>query len=143
MSYEIVDLILPGSIDKEKAKKELNKKYTALFMKDEEFIFLGDWLENNAREYISELEVIENSKPKYDREFWAKVIELNKENFNKIAIKLKFNIDGDDFVYFRDSWVCSSWKCSPCINFSEIDLINKQYKLLQEIYYSRLEGANE
>ena len=138
MNNQIVDLILPESIDKEKAKQKLNDVYASKFYYSHLNIENG-WLENIVRDYVKELDAIENSQPKYDREFWEKVIELNKENFNKIAIKLKFDVDGDDFVYFHDSWVCSNWKCSPYINISEIDLINKQYRLLQEIYYSRLE----
>jgi len=138
MNNQIVDLILPDTFDKEKAKKDLDLKYAEIYHNSR--FSIGDgWLGNNAREYISELEVIETSQPKYDRTFWEQVIELNKDNFSKIAINLKFDVYGDDFVYFQDSWVYSNWKCSPYINISELDLINKQYRLLQEIYYSRLE----
>jgi hypothetical protein len=133
MNYEIVDLILPEGYDKEKAKKELNKKYTKLFMDDEVLILLGDWLENNASKYLKELKEIENSQPKYDREFWEQLKELNKDNFRKMQTSL---IVYNKFLYFEDYTVGRE-----SLNFEmhELDLINKQYRLMQEIAYSRLE----
>ena len=142
-NYEIVDLILPETFDKEKAKKELNEKYENRYSGSELFIRDG-WLENNASEYLKELEEILNSQPKYDREFWEKVIELNKENFNKIYIRLEFSVIVLNSLLFADKMAENNSmlveKCSMQIPFNELDLINKQYRLLQEIYYSRLEG---
>jgi hypothetical protein len=73
-------------------------------------------------------------KAKYDREFWEKVSELNKENFRKMQTSL---IVYNKFIFFEDYTVGRE-----SLNFEihELDLINKQYRLLQEIYYSRLGG---
>jgi hypothetical protein len=132
-NYEIVDLILPESIDKEKAKQKLNDEYASKFYYSHLNIENG-WLENTAREYIRELEEIENSHPKYDRTVWEQVIELNKDNFRKMQTSL---IVYNKFIYFEDYTVGRE-----SLNFEmhELDLINKQYRLMQEIAYSRLEG---
>jgi hypothetical protein len=140
MDNQIVDLILPNVLTQKQLE---NKIYDAV-----EIYLLEnnrEWSETAIIDNIDAIKKIkdkiidENSQPKYDREFWEKVIELNKDNFEKIAIKLYFDFDEYYTVYLYDSWVSISWKCSPYINFNEIDLINKQYRLLQEIYYSRLE----
>jgi hypothetical protein len=143
-NYEIVDLILPEGYDKEEAKKELNKKYTKLFMDDEVLILLGDWLENNASKYLKELDAIENLPPKYDRVFWEQVIELNEENFDKISIRLEFSTYYDfKKIFFSNAVKENNNKSSSYFDLHELDFVNKQYRLLQEIAYSRLEGKNE
>jgi hypothetical protein len=130
-NYEIVDLIFPDTFDKAKAKVELNKKYAYKYLHSLDI--QDGFLEIYAREYIKELEQIENTQPKYDREFWEKVIELNKETLN--IIKWHFYIN---YKYVSFGFI-DKIDSTPYFNFNEIELINKQYRLLQEIYYSRLE----
>jgi len=145
-NYEIVDLILPESIDKEKAKQKLNDEYASKFY-DSHLNIENGWLENTAREYIRELEEIENSQPKYDRTVWEQVIELNKDNFEKISIQMLFSDLISNSLLFADKTnegtLIIIKKCSMQIPLRELDLINKQYRLLQEIYYSRLERSND
>jgi len=87
--------------------------------------------------FDKELYEIENTQPKYDRVFWEEVIELNNNTLNIIGWQFCIN---DKYVSFGAINVID---CTPYFNFNEIDLINKQYRLLQEIYYSRLEGCND
>ena len=131
MKKQIVDLILPDTFDTENAKKELIKNYNYLWW-DTDSPF-EEWFPIFAPIFVRELKEIENSQTKYDRTFWEKVIELNDKTLN--IINWRFNID-DKYVEFdfRDKI-----DCTPYFNFNELDLINKQYRLLQEIYYSRLE----
>jgi len=131
-NYEIVDLILPDTFDKEEAKQDLDIKYAEIYH-NSRFSIADGWLENNASEYIKELDAIENSQPKYDKEFWEKLKELNDKTLNIIGWRLNTN---DEYVGFE---CMGEIDYSPNFNFNEIDLINKQYRLLQEIYYSRLE----
>jgi len=137
MNNQIVDLILPDTFHKAKAKQELNEKYENRYSDSDLFIRDG-WLENNAREYIKELGAIENSQPKYDTTFWEQVIELNKDNFKNVSIEMLFSKLISNSLFFLDKTAVIE-KCSMQIPFCELDLINKQYRLLQEIYYSRLE----
>ena len=129
-NYEIVDLILPEVSDTEKAKKELIIDYRDLWC-DTDYPF-EKWFPIFAPIFVRELKEIEKTQPKYDREFWVKVKELNKDNMDKSKLSLEvgefrlwLNFEGIAINYFA---------------FNELDLINKQYRLLQEIYYSRLEG---
>jgi hypothetical protein len=132
MNNQIVDLILPESFDKEKAKEKLNYEYASKFYYSHLNIEDG-FLEIYARDYIKELDAIENTQPKYNREFWKKVSKLNKEVLDKFNIDISIGIEQLFFYGFNDD-------ASNDFNFHELDLINKQYRLLQEIYYSRLEG---
>jgi hypothetical protein len=135
MNSQIVDLILPERYNKEKAKQNVLFKYVENF--EATTLDFAIWFAAASQNYIVELEEIENSQPKYDREFWEQVIELNKETLNIIGWRLETN---DKYVGFECR---GEIDYTPNFNFHEIDLINKQYRLLQEIYYSRLEGAND
>jgi hypothetical protein len=132
MNNQIVDLILPERYNKEKAKQNVLFKYVENF--EATTLDFAIWFAAASQNYIVELEEIENSQTKYDREFWEKVIELNKENFRKMQTSL---IVYNKFIYFEDYTVGRE-----SLNFEmhELDLINKQYRLMQEIAYSRLEG---
>ena len=71
---EIKDLILPETFDKEDALRELDEKYNTLFYKSDLHLPTGFLRENdNARNYVKELDEIENRNPVYDEEYWEKV----------------------------------------------------------------------
>ena len=138
MNNQIVDLILPQSFNKEKAKDDLEQKWwEAYLFSTETTRAIYFW--NNVRQIVKELDGIENSQPKYDREFWEKVAELNNKNFEKISIRLEVSAYYDfKKIYFTNAVKENNNKSSSYFDLHEIDLINKQYRLLQEIYYSRL-----
>ena len=138
MNNQIVDLILPQSFNKEKAKDDLEQKWwEAYLFSTETTRAIYFW--NNVRQIVKELDEIENSQPKYDREFWEKVAELNNKNFEKISIRLEVSAYYDfKKIYFTNAVKENNNKSSSYFDLHEIDLINKQYRLLQEIYYSRL-----
>lgn len=73
----------------------------------------------------------------YDNKFWNNVEKINQENLKKYKIEF-YGINTHDRVYF-----VFKGSTTPLFKYDEIDLINKQYRLLQEIYYSRLEAKNE
>jgi hypothetical protein len=73
----------------------------------------------------------------YNNKFWRNVEELNKDNFKH------FNIDIDGIEPLEILWFVYEYDSSSRFRFNELDLINKQYRLLQEMYYSRLEAKNE
>jgi hypothetical protein len=141
-NYEIVDLILPDTFNKEKAKLELLQRYCE--HRTQTLVEFQEWFQLNAPHYIKELDEILNTQPKYDREFWEKVEKLNKENFKKISIQMDFSAYYDfKKIYFNNDVKENNHKSSSYFDLHELDLINKQYRLLQEIYYSRLEGAKK
>ena len=78
-----------------------------------------------VRNYIKELDEIEN-KVHYNREFWLKVAELNKDVLTKINMSI--------LVYSQDLFFGGNY------NFDEFDLINEQFRFLQEIYYKGRNG---
>lgn len=140
---QIVDLILPEGFDKEKAIKELDIKYNDLYADQTLFLKTGSLRENNfARNYVKELDEIENSKPVYDSEFWGKIITMNRENFEKVGLELDYRCITTNIyiIAFFDRNDLKNNQYTTSFNFHELDLINKQYRLLQEIYYSRKEN---
>jgi hypothetical protein len=73
----------------------------------------------------------------YDNKFWNNVEKINQDYLKKYKIEF-YGINTHDrvFIVFKGSTTC-------LFKYDELDLINKQYRLLQEIYYSRLEAKNE
>lgn len=74
----------------------------------------------------------------YDFEYWQNVIILNKSIFEKIKSRLNcFKPKHGNMIYFEyydeDNEFCST------DNFSlqSLDLINKQFRFLQELHYSK------
>lgn len=137
MNNKIVDLILPETFNIEKAKRELNKQYILLW-EGSDTVF-DEWFPLYAPVYAKELDAIKNNQPKYDREFWKKVAELNKEKLEKMSYSID-NYPLGHIYFFRTDDEYHYKKSSVYFKEYEIDLINKQYRLLQEIYYSRLEA---
>ena len=125
---EIKDLILPDDFDKKRAKQELLDIYIEIY--NTKKLTARELFSKYAISYINELNEIENKKPNYDREFWNKVKQLNKETLNYI---------NTDILLTADCLIFENVKLPTLYYYhNEVDLINKQYRLLQEIYYSRL-----
>lgn len=138
MENEIVDLILPQPFNKELALRELDFKYSSIYTKfDSHVIQLGALRHKDfARNYVKELDEIENRHTKYDEYFWYEVEKLNRNKLNKFQINFHIhpNIEKLWFGFANNS--------SINYKFDEIELINEHYRLLQKIYYSRLEAEN-
>ena len=125
---EIKDLILPDDFDKKRAKQELLDIYIEIY--NTKKLTVRELFSKYAISYINELNEIENKKQNYDREFWNKVKQLNKETLNYI---------NTDILLTADCLIFENVKLPTLYYYhNEVDLINKQYRLLQEIYYSRL-----
>jgi hypothetical protein len=131
----IEDLILPKDFDKDVAMHNLINSY----LKDIRYIksnydgsehFIA--FEELNKKYKKLLYEIDNYQIKYDKEFWENVIELNKENLLKMKMILVISAKYPDCVYFA-----TTERITPYIKSNNVELVNKQYKLLQEIFYDR------
>jgi len=138
---EIKDLILPEYYSIEQELKELDKKYYNIFLDNTSPTIKDGLLRQNdyARNYLKELDKIEKKKLIYNQDFWIKVQELNKEKLAEINCFINFALNGVE-LYFKH---LDQRNYTPHFKFHEIELINEQYRLLQKIYYSRLEAENE
>ena len=128
---EIKDLILPDDFDKKRAKQELLDIYIEIY--NTKKLTVRELFSKYAISYINELNEIENKKPNYNQEYCKEVNKLNTANFQKIGIYLSVYAQYCRFINPKDDY-----SCSISFEFNELELINKQYRLLQEIYYSRL-----
>jgi len=137
---EIVDLILPENLTQMQLELKI---YEAI----EKYLLQNNrsWCESSIIDNIDALKIVKDkviaeNKSKYDIDFWLNVERLNRKNMleiNKILLVSKETILLEDIENRID--------CYSKIRFkhNEIDLINKQYRLLQEIFCSRLEAKNE
>lgn len=89
------------------------------------------FLKDNAKNYIKELDEIENRKPVYNQEFWEKVKVLNAKDFDRYNLNLRIHDPILWFIYSNDH--ASSTK----FEYNEFNLVNEQYRLLQIIHNSR------
>jgi len=144
-NYKIVDLILPEILSQKQLENKIYDAAEIYLLENNR-----DWSETAIIDNIDAIKKIKdkiidkNSQPKYDREFWEKVIELNEDNFKNVSIEMDFSAYYDfKKIYFTNAVKENNNKSSSYFDWREIDLINKQYRLLQEIYYSRLEGKDE
>lgn len=134
---EIKDLILPEAfIDKKDAISRLNKKYAEDYISSELDISNG-WLEIKAPYYLAQLREIENRIISYNFDFWLQVYQLNKDNLIELGMGFHFK-KNPKLVSIYNNWkrtnVTQIW-----FHFNELELLNKQYRLLQEMYYSRVQ----
>ena len=136
MENEIVDLILPELFNKEQAIEELNQKYNVEYCTNGIGLHPPRIKLKYVRNYVKELDEIENRHTKYDEHFWFEVEKLNRNKFYKFNIK--FHIHPN----IKILWFGFEKYSSTNYRFHEKELINEQYKLLQKIYYSRLEAEN-
>lgn len=136
MYNEIVDLILPQPFNKELAIEELNKKYNVEYCTNGIVLHSPRIKLEYARDYVKELDEIENTHSKYDQYFWSEVEKLNRNKF------YKFNINFHIHPNIKIIWFGFKHNSTISYKFDEIELINEQYKLLQKIYYSRLKAEN-
>lgn len=137
---EIVDLKLPENLTQMQLELKI---YEAI----EKYLLQNNrsWCESSIIDNIDALKIVKDkviaeNKSKYDIDFWLNVERLNRKNMleiNKILLVSKETILLEDIENRID--------CYSKIRFkhNEIDLINKQYRLLQEIFCSRLEAKNE
>lgn len=79
------------------------------------------------------------------KSFWEKTEKLNRVELKKIGYTICFAFEQPDTaeprLFFQN--INDYEEMTPFLRFSEIDIINKQYRLLQEIYYKRLEVEND
>jgi len=145
---EIKDLILPNSntaVDitiRQQVEDYLDKNMTPAMRKAYNHID-GDIL-SIVMNFIDDLkaikdQVIKENKVNYNKEYRIKVAELNKEKLAEINCFINFALNGVE-LYFKH---LDQRNYTPHFKFHEIELINEQYRLLQKIYYSRLEAENE
>lgn len=145
MENKIVDLILPDTdlINQEMMNKVINRevliwcqKNSILYTRESMVRFSNDItnLKNSILEkYNIQYDNQYNFVFKHNIAYFQDIQKLNEYNFDLINIKLKINKEMEK-VYFKGGNGIIS---SEYFGFHEIELINKQYRLLQETWYSR------
>jgi hypothetical protein len=129
---EIRELVLPDiRFDRALALAKLDKKYDEIYRNNNLYIEDGWLRENdNARNYIKELEEIEKHIDGYSVEYWKNVRELNKNLLKVLGIRFDIVIDGGvSFLYFEYG------DGAETINFKldEIEKIKLTFRYIQEL----------
>lgn len=131
---EIVDLILPKIITQMQLELKIYEAVEKYLSQNNRQWSETSIIDNIAPIKIIRDKIVEANQTTYNFDFWLNVERLNRDKMVKIN---KILLVGSENIHFEDR---IDFMTTQKFKLNEIDLINKQYRLLQEIYYSRLEA---
>jgi len=131
MLDKIVDLKLPVKFTEQEEQAEIYTRVLEYAQANRIPLNVFDIIPHLDKINEIKEQVKNENSPKYNSTYWGTVDLLNRDILNKIGWELNVSA----YIFF----INDDDERTPDYNYYEVELINKQFRLLQEMYYTRLE----